>query len=516
MKRVGRIGFALMAVGIAVGCSLDFPIADPAPGADDLPPGDRPDAGPGPGDDAGGPDGGGHDGGGDPDGGGAPVDHVSGTRLRANVLAGDGAKLFESWLDRELNVDCAFTHAEDGKLRCLPADSDARFYSDADCKAPVLVRAPSSAMPKYILSTGQGCGKQVYAIDPGASIPPAKLFVRGEDGLCSSLSTPAGTLYSAGPKLAPAAFVEATSTTLARSGGLGVVRLVAADGAEQTTEVVDLARGAACAPGEAPELAERCAPSRVAVVSLDYASSACKPLASAEPWSAACAPPSAAVGGVIDSGGGVIMSAPTSDAMAKACDAPLYREIGAAYTGDLFQYGTPFCIDATEPFPAWTWFQVGDKIEPSTFPKIGRRSEGSGAHLQAAVLTTEASERLVARSFFDVARGVMCTARRGDSGDLRCAPEGPVLGNADLRYADDACSVPLYVHPATGCSVPTIVSLESGKTPPVVGMVGAPANPDALFAKSGDRCVQSTDKGTLYTLALLEWSDLIPLTRTTE
>lgn len=49
------------------------------------------------------------------------LEDVSGTRLKARYAStADGAKVFVTWFDEKLNIQCDFIEAEDGKTRCLP------------------------------------------------------------------------------------------------------------------------------------------------------------------------------------------------------------------------------------------------------------------------------------------------------------------------------------------------------------------------------------------------------------
>lgn len=66
-----------------------------------------------------------------------PETYRSGTRLRARLLeGGPGATAQIGWRDQDLGVDCAFTFAADGQLRCLPPGLVVREFADPGCTVP--------------------------------------------------------------------------------------------------------------------------------------------------------------------------------------------------------------------------------------------------------------------------------------------------------------------------------------------------------------------------------------------
>jgi len=67
--------------------------------------------------------------------------YESGIRIKAKVYkTADGAVSFAGWHDTELDVDCSFKEAHDGKYRCVPPILiTAYFFKDSACSEPVFV-----------------------------------------------------------------------------------------------------------------------------------------------------------------------------------------------------------------------------------------------------------------------------------------------------------------------------------------------------------------------------------------
>jgi hypothetical protein len=119
----------------------------------------------------------------------------SGRLVPALVADASNPSLVSHWHDTERDVDCAFTRASDGKLRCLPSTTAARLFStDGKCTSPshvaVLTEVPCTGFSGYALVTSDACPSttRVFAItgDPhditnaSAEIAP---------GRCAAFST---------------------------------------------------------------------------------------------------------------------------------------------------------------------------------------------------------------------------------------------------------------------------------------------------------------------------------------
>src|SRR5688572_9880855 len=108
------------------------------------------------------------------------VDFTSGRRLRARVIAGEGAEpLLQAIFDSERRQDCSFLPASDGQLRCLPVVPepflDTGRYSDPQCRFRIYASRATctgSAAPRFasVPRTRTSCsdpgGYEVYQLGP--------------------------------------------------------------------------------------------------------------------------------------------------------------------------------------------------------------------------------------------------------------------------------------------------------------------------------------------------------------
>jgi hypothetical protein len=125
---------------------------------------------------------------------GAPED---GIRLKRRWLeTDDGAVEQLGWWDSARKEPCAFRHASDGKLRCLPTvgvhECDRRTgawiaFSDTECKIPFLVGFVSTEcdkLPRFAFAKEEGVcldGVSVYrAIESVPQVVPESVKVDGE------------------------------------------------------------------------------------------------------------------------------------------------------------------------------------------------------------------------------------------------------------------------------------------------------------------------------------------------
>lgn len=63
----------------------------------------------------------------------------SGTRIQARVgLTEDGSSELLGWHDAEFDTACVFMKDEKGDSRCLPVAPPAEYFSDANCRIPIV------------------------------------------------------------------------------------------------------------------------------------------------------------------------------------------------------------------------------------------------------------------------------------------------------------------------------------------------------------------------------------------
>ena len=148
-----------------------------------------------------------------------------GTRLKARIITGeDGSEAAVGYYDTKLGVNCAFSMADDDKLRCLPTDiakstmvtsasgAEVELYLNATCTRIGGLGPLCDSPAKYIRITNtQGCGPGRIA---EAVWEPGTLYLRSSPGVCTPYSVfPLGArTYSVGRFVAASEFVEGTQT----------------------------------------------------------------------------------------------------------------------------------------------------------------------------------------------------------------------------------------------------------------------------------------------------------------
>ena len=148
--------------------------------------------------------------------------HVSGSRLKRRVYKGvDGSQQFAGWFDSSRNEDCAFTKAEDGKMRCLPSVpyGPSAYFSDSTCTNPAHAVTKGCVAPKLVLapSESDACSSpRATAVKYTTNkIPQAAQVYVGAPGACSAIDQPPHLdFYGIGAKLDPALFVEGAEERL--------------------------------------------------------------------------------------------------------------------------------------------------------------------------------------------------------------------------------------------------------------------------------------------------------------
>ena len=130
---------------------------------------------------------------------------------------GQGTTLVPGWHDTEKDVDCTFTLASDGKMRCLPTAAMATlFHTDDKCKSPAIVAV--QAEPECL-------GKASFARTVSTTCPPTTtIYALGPDAhnlpSASFSSTPGACAKVGGANAAhdatlvdPTQFVEGVPST---------------------------------------------------------------------------------------------------------------------------------------------------------------------------------------------------------------------------------------------------------------------------------------------------------------
>jgi hypothetical protein len=145
----------------------------------------------------------------------------SGTRLKLRFHEGeDGSRQFIDFFDTKYQTNCTVGESQktiEGKTRCLPLRVGTMYFSDAQCKSPVVYTVnKAQVQPKIgvMIVYGASFAYQEHYSLQGLVNPPATGYTLSPiGGQCSnSQSTiPAGdNYYAVGTPLAPTEFVEMT------------------------------------------------------------------------------------------------------------------------------------------------------------------------------------------------------------------------------------------------------------------------------------------------------------------
>jgi hypothetical protein len=191
---------------------------------------------------------------------------VVGSRLHAWIDdGGDGAIAFVSWRDTDLDLDCEFASAADGRLRCLPLPRVATvLFADPDCTLPAVIETPEWAyVPGALdlvvqanLDTPARGGMAaswrwtVRRVGGDVPFPSGELYAPVTDsGGCGAQAPSMAYHYLAlGDAVPPESFVSASFVEEPRAGGLDARVLVADDGARRVERIVIHASGSTCWP----------------------------------------------------------------------------------------------------------------------------------------------------------------------------------------------------------------------------------------------------------------------------
>lgn len=367
--------------------------------------------------------------------------NASGSRLRAKVILGGGAREVIGFFDSLRKEECTFQRTGAG-WRCIPAatfQQNGNLYSDASCTNQLQVVQTCQADPKYVMNVGGvGCGNVVTSYRVVTGPAPNAFAVTTTGCAPSSAVTTALKGFVVGPEVPLTDFVEAVETPTT-NGALTETVLVASDGARQHLSYSIASLGAECTFQVMADGITRCVPKTQSAQIL-YLDSACTTAAYAfaSSGSGACgiaadlvrenAPfggcgalrnvfkvgeqpsPSSSSSGEPDPsspGPTLYSSAGGSGATGGSC-------IGSSYYNA--RYARPV-TSVTSSLPAT--------------PRVGR---GDG-RLVPTLVSKAGSEELTA-GWHDNERNVDCTFETASDGKLRCMPTG---ANGLVFYADTSC-----------------------------------------------------------------------------
>lgn len=371
---------------------------------------------------------------------------ISGSRLRANIVTGGGAREVVGFFDTARNEGCTFQRAEGSRTRCLPTTASynpSGLFADAACEKPMAAPVePCGASAKYAFGLrydGSTCQPGATELRRVVAAPPGARYT-DSGGLCRPQSVaPNATapIIALGEIVPWTDFVEGTETVVAGEA-LAETVLVGTDGSRQHLGHRIESLEADCTFQVMPDGVTRCVPEG-GTGSVFYADSTCS---------------KAAFVNVSDNGpcptvGKKVWLEPASTG--GACSGPravyslrLNGVDGAEEPSELYtftQYRSRASAVDTETCTSIGsnrgYNTVRKTIEAdltATLPTTRRLGSGAGRLVPALVAAREGAA-LVA-GWHDIERNVDCTFRPASDGKLRCLPTGAA---ATVFSTDAAC-----------------------------------------------------------------------------
>ncbi len=104
---------------------------------------------------------------------GGPAAFTGGSRLKVRrLVADDGSVQLLGFHDSELGVNCGFTRASDGAMRCLPSNVAAAgsYFADAACSEPAVIGLKNCDQPDFAISLEGVCGDHRRVHQLGAEL----------------------------------------------------------------------------------------------------------------------------------------------------------------------------------------------------------------------------------------------------------------------------------------------------------------------------------------------------------
>ncbi len=431
---------------------------------------------------------------------------LSGTRLHAVLQVAGGSRLFKSWHDTELDLDCAFGKDAEGTERCLPRDLNGEVtYSDAKCtKLVALVNSSRPATTWVPAPRANTCDSGQSFVTVGAAVSVTDIYSNAS-GDCLPAGTVGGTFVTkaVGAPVAASTFVAVTkSVRETRDARLSANVRVAADGSREVTSQFDLVRQANCRPREHAREARACVPVDLAYLESLYANATCDVQAAYRP----------------DYGDERCGKAPDIIEDNQPWFTDSYFEVGKDVTGAVYSK-QPTCMPYAAAFvygPQSTFFAVGKPVAWSSLAQLSSKNEGP-SRIQLVVTRGSGDELITREAFFDSTLDVVCNEALTSDLKTRCAPYAPF----QVDFADAQCTQGLF-------------QLEAGSTPPVQAAFGQSratgggatffkrgakiARPTKIWELSSSGCVESSPSaGTdLYATTTIPPAEMVLLTTETE
>jgi hypothetical protein len=367
--------------------------------------------------------------------------YENGSRLRAISLGepDSAPRRLIAWYDTELETECNFLVAEDGKTRCLPRpQSLAKGFADAGCTEVVYydtLVTPCATQPEFRLEAVDldGCaGMRVFRMQPESL---DAVFHESCPALPGELRAGA-SVWSDLEAVDPSELVEGVPRQRVNSSGFGVTELVTADGARQVTAIFDERYGA-CTSRDVADGGLRCLP----------------PYAFRDsPWwfqDAGCSDEPLAYG-VRGTACGEATEFSIALDIAGAGDKPLVVSLAAEVEGPVYEKN--LTSEACEERDAadlllWALYPLSEPFDTEQLLPLTEAAYGDGRvrtwlHAVDSVLVNYVPGDNGAYLMFDADADAACTARRLADGDWTCLT-GTTSAAELYYYADASCQTPV-------------------------------------------------------------------------
>jgi len=431
---------------------------------------------------------------------------LSGTRLRAVLDVAGSAKLFKTWHDTLLDIDCAFAIDADNVERCLPGPNAYTAYADDKCSKPIVVLNPGDAIPPYVQEPWQPfrCGHGLSYFTVGADTTATASF-SNQSGSCQMNGEITATqiVKKLGTAVPATTFVAATKTVQeSRDDRLSANVRIAEDGSRQVTSHFDLERQAVCNPRQHQGDGYACIPEDRAYVEVFFSDMACKVPAAYHPAYAqqVCGHEPAII----------------QNSSPDFTDG--YFEVSKQVAGTVYRADGLNCDSYVSPGdPDATYFSVGKEVPWSEFPPLSSKNEGSG-RIAINVLRGPGDELVSREEFFDTTLGTACGVGQTADLKLRCLPRA--AWNIS-QFADSKCTKGLFVVTA-GDPLPMGLDFLEANAPTggeMIFRIGAKTSvPAKAWSLNGLDCQVAAvfDTNDYYATTLLAPTELAAVTREVE
>jgi hypothetical protein len=379
----------------------------------------------------------------------AAPDYANGSRLHASVYVSGNAKLFNTWHDTELDFDCAFDLAEDGKIRCFPMVEQTNEFSDPACTKPLIESPNPCTTPKLARVGSIGCSSQgpaIYRLGPKLAAAPSMNY-RMMGTTCTAFAEDRhGNFYEGIEKIEAATLVEGTLTREKRSADFSVEVMRGTDQSVETRGIFQTAPRYHCTLNlPFVDVPKRCWPDNVAYQDAFFSDPDCRtPIALEDHYGPYCHEDPSAV---------ELYLATSSQCVDQ--QEPAFAALGSESHDSLYDTVNPqrVCMTSSPADPLYRAWNVGAATPSASFAELGTREEGTGP-VQVRAITAPTGERLRSGVFFDAARKAACRPARAGDGQLRCVPFN-TFGALVYGFVDDACKQ-LASAVGSGCARPDI------------------------------------------------------------